>query len=115
MATSAFNFERIVTVQYNAQRGQIDSEGHNQEDWQPYCQIFAHRLDVKGRLYFEAAAAQKEDDVTFIIYYRRNRDITAAMRIVDGADTLEIKVPPVDTDGTRMYMEVHCREVLENG
>lgn len=59
----------------------------------------------------------------FTTYYRDG--VKAGMQLIDGtavdgtpnqnAQTYEIKVPPVDADGTRQWMQLHCREVLENG
>jgi SPP1 family predicted phage head-tail adaptor len=113
MAKSTYDLTRRLTVQQNTLAGTMDGNGNPAEDWDTVCTVYAQKTGLKGRLFYAAAAAQKEDDVMFVTYYRA--DITAAMRIIDGPEIFEIKVPPVDEDGTRMWMQLHCRAVLQNG
>ncbi len=101
-----------IIIQNNVATGQNDS-GFPLEDWQPLVTVYAKRTGLKGRLFYQAAAAQAESDVMFTIRYRQ--DIKALMRLIDGTETFEINLPPVDPDGRRMWLEIHTRQVLQNG
>ena len=102
-----------ITIQYNAASGQTDTNGCPVDDWQPLVSAYAKRSGVPGRLFYQAAAYQMENDVIFTIRYRS--DIRAGMRVIEGSETFEIKVPPVDLDGRRRFLEIRVRQVLQNG
>jgi SPP1 family predicted phage head-tail adaptor len=102
-----------ITIQYNAAEGQTNDNGCPLEDWQPFITLYAKRSGLKGRLFYQAAAVQAENEVIFTIRYCEG--IKAGMRIVEGTETFEVKIPPVDADGRRMWLEIHTRQVLQNG
>jgi len=123
MAKNTYDLNRIITIQNNAAEGTTDANGNPAFNWINLCTVYAQKLGLKGRLFYDAAAAQEEDDVMFTIYFRYG--IRSTMRLIDTTDingvatanaqTYELKVPPTDPDGTRKYLELHCREVFENG
>ena len=104
-----------ITIQYNAQPDRVDDNGVSWPDFQPLSgmPIYAKKTGLKGRLFYQAAAAQAEDDIMFTIHYRTG--LKAMMRIIEGMEIYEIKVPPVDSDGHRMWLDIHTRQVLQNG
>jgi len=102
-----------IMIQYNAALDQTDDNGNPLEDWQTLMTPYAKRTGLKGKLFYQAAAAQAETDILFTIRYREG--IKAGMRLIHGADSFEVKVPPVDTTGRRRWLEIHTREVLQNG
>jgi len=102
-----------ITILYNAAAGQTDANGVPVEHWQPLVTAYAKREGVTGRLFYQAAAFQMENDVVFIIRFRNG--IKAGMRIVEDSETFEIKMPPVDLDGRRRWLEIRVRQVLQNG
>ena len=110
-----------IFVNYDAQPDRTDDNGMPWPDWQPLIvdasgnprPFMAKKLGVKGFLFYQAAAVEAEQDVTYTIYYRE--DIKATMQILDSGETLIIKVPPVDADGRRMWLEIHAKAVLQGG
>lgn len=102
-----------ITILYNAAAGQISPNGSPVDDWQPLVTAYAKREGVTGRLFYQAAAYQMENDITFTIRFRSG--IKAGMRVIEGSDTFEIKVPPADLDGRRSWLEIRTRQVLQNG
>ena len=102
-----------ITIQYNAAVDQTDTNGTPLETWQELMTLHADKNAHAGRLFYQAAAAQNETDAIFTIRYRDG--IKAGMRLIHLTDTYEIKVPPVDPDGCRCWLEIHTRQVLENG
>lgn len=102
-----------ITIRYNASTGQTNDNGGPLEDWQTLVTVHAKRSGLKGRLFYQAAAVQAESDVMFIIRYRS--DVKAGMKLIHGAESFELKIPPVDVDGRRKYLELHTRQVLQNG
>jgi len=102
-----------IQIQYNATADQTDDNGSPLEDWQTLMTAYAKRSGLKGRLFYQAAAVQAESDVLFTIRY--SEGIKAGMRLVEGTETFEVKVPPIDLDGRRMWLEIHTWQVLQNG
>jgi head-tail adaptor len=110
-----------IFINYNATPDATDANGVSQPTWQPLVvdgngnplPIMALKEGIKGRLYFQAAAVQSESDIQYTIRFRT--DVKATMQIVDDTETLIIKVPPVDPDGYRMWLEIHARDVMANG
>jgi SPP1 family predicted phage head-tail adaptor len=104
-----------ITIQYNAAAGQTDANGIPLEDWQELITTKANRtgLPLKGRLFYEASAVQAEGFVQFTIRYYPG--VTAGMKLIHGADTFEIKTPPSDLDGRRLFLQILARQVLQNG
>ena len=102
-----------ILIQYNASADQTDDNGSPLEDWQSLMTVYAKKSGLKGRLFYQAAAVQAESDVMFTIRY--SDGIKAGMRLIEGTETFEVKVPPIDLDGRRMWLEIHTRQVLQNG
>jgi SPP1 family predicted phage head-tail adaptor len=102
-----------IIINYNAQTDRVDSNGVPFPDWQTLATVWAQREGVSGRLFYLAAAIQSEQDITYTIRYRTG--IKVMMRIIDGTDTMEIKLPPIDVDGRRKFLEIHARAVLQDG
>ncbi|MDQ7095946.1 phage head closure protein [Desulfosporosinus sp. PR] len=115
MAVKAGELRHCITIQYNAALGQTDENSFSAEDWRPLCSksLYAKKDGLKGRLFYQAAAAQAEDDIMFTIRYLEG--IKAGMRVIEGSETFEVKVSPIDVDGLRQWLEVHTRQVLQNG
>jgi len=88
-----------IIIQYNAALDQTDDNGNPLEDWQTLMTPYAKRTGLKGKLFYQAAAAQAETDILFTIRYRDG--IKAGMRLIHGIETFEVKVPPVDPTGTK--------------
>ena len=104
-----------IIINYNAQPDRTNESGLPYPDWKPLtsASIHAKRTGLTGRLFYQAAAAQSEADVLFTIRYRN--DVKAGMQIIDGTEVFEITVPPIDPEGRRAWLEIHSRQVLQNG
>jgi len=102
-----------ISIQCNAALDQTDDNGNPLEDWQTLMTTYAKRTGLKGKLFYQAAAAQAETDILFTVRYRNG--IKAGMRLIHVTDSFEIKVPPVDPTGRRRWLELHTRQVLPNG
>lgn len=79
----------------------------------PVCKVWAQKKGLTGRNFYQAAAAQAEAEVTYTIRYRG--DIAVGMSVVEGNHTYEIYTPPVDEDGDRCWLTLHCKEVTPSG
>jgi len=102
-----------IIIQYNAALDQTDDNGNPLEDWQTLITTYAKRTGLKGKLFYQAAAAQAETDILFTVRYRDG--IKAGMNVIHGTDSFEVKVPPIDPTGRRRWLEIHTRQVLQNG
>lgn len=111
--TSVGELTHKLIINYNAQPGRTDENDNPWPDWQKLATVYAKKIGLKGKLFFQAAAVQAETDILYTIRYRE--DIKASMQIIDRLEILEVKVPPVDTDGIRQWLEIHARAVLTNG
>lgn len=91
------------------------SSGYSSDPGQPaaVCQVWAAKKGLAGRDYYAAAGSQAEAEVTYKIRYRE--DILAGMSVAEGSHTYEIYTPPVDDEGGRQWLYLHCREVLPSG
>lgn len=91
------------------------SSGYSSDPGEPIvvCITWAQKKGLTGRNFYQAAASQTEAEVTYTIRYRT--DITAGMSVVEGSCTFEIYTPPVDEDGDRCWLTLHCKEVLPSG
>jgi SPP1 family predicted phage head-tail adaptor len=112
-----------ITILQNMNDGTTDP---SPSDWQPLFtftrngkiehDIPAAQKGLTGRLFYQAAAAQSENDVIFTIRYHIG--IKPTMRIVlDGDKTspYEILIEPVDTTEHRQWLEIHARRISLNG
>ena len=95
------------------------SSGYSSDPGPPVtvCQTWAKKKGLAGRNFYQAAASQAEAEVTYQIRYEtgiRNA-VTAGMSVVEGSHTFEIYTPPVDEDGDRCWLTLHCKEVTPSG
>lgn len=104
---------KITITSNEAAEGQTDSNGFPVENWKTVLTTYAKRTGLKGHLFYQAAAARAETDIMYTIRYQDG--IEAGMRVVDLSEIYEIKVPPIDPDGRRLWLEIHTRQVLQNG
>lgn len=112
--TTTYNLTHRVTIQYNAAAGQTDSNGERKApELRTLATVFADRSGMKGYLKFAAAMSGHEDDEMFVIYWRP--DVRAGMLFIENGEAFELKVPPFDPDGTRMWLECHCRRLTAGG
>jgi SPP1 family predicted phage head-tail adaptor len=102
-----------ITFQYDAQPDRVNGNGVPWPDWQPLVTLMAKKEGIRGYLFYQAAVTETESDITYTIRYRE--DIKATMQIIDGTNTYTVKVPPIDTDGRRKWLEIHARAVLQSG
>ena len=92
------------------------SDGTTDPNWQTVVEVWAAKKGLTGRLFYEAAAAQSENEVVFTIRYRTG--IKPEMRIVLDGDTenlYRITSEPVDVADGRLWLELHARRVDQNG
>ena len=93
-----------ITIQYNASDGTID------DNWQELCTVWAAKKGLTGRLFYQAAADQSQNDVVFTIYFRT--DIKPKMQIVEGSEpAYQIYSEPVDIGDKHQWLEIHARRV----
>jgi len=102
-----------IKILSNAAIDETNDNGCPVENWQPFIIVWAKKDGLKGRLFYQAAAAEAESDVLFTIRYHEG--IKAGMKVVHDTETFEIRIPPVDPDGSRRWLEIHTRQVLPNG
>lgn len=82
----AGEFDQRITIQQPA-IGQ-DAYGQLVTGWDDVCAVWAKKSDMTGREYLAAAATQAEVTTKITIRYRAG--ITAAMRVLHGADVYNI-------------------------
>ena len=78
--------------------------------------VWAKKKGASGRLYYQAAASQSQNEVVFTVRYRTG--ITPTMRIIDNGDTehpYEITADPVDPEDNRKWLEIHAQRIGANG
>jgi SPP1 family predicted phage head-tail adaptor len=101
------DLNRKITIIKDLNRGQnnTDDNGAPIENWQPVMNPWANKKGLSGRVFYAAEAVNAETDIIFTIRYRKG--ITTDMRIVDDeGNTYEIKVPPLDKDGTKRFLTI---------
>lgn len=92
------------------------SDGTTDPSWQTLVEVWTAKKAATGRLFYEAAAAQSENDVVFTIRHRTG--VKPEMRIVldgDTANPYRITSEPVDVADGRLWLELHARRVDQNG
>jgi SPP1 family predicted phage head-tail adaptor len=89
------------------------SDGTTAPVWATFATLWANKKGLTGRVFYQAAAVQSENDAIFTVRYIVG--ITAGMQILDGVSTFRIKAPPFDADGLKRWLEIHAEEVLTNG
>jgi SPP1 family predicted phage head-tail adaptor len=104
---SAGELKHDITIQYD------DSDGTTTPNWVDLLKTKAAKKGLKGRLFYQAAAMQSENNVQFIIRFKAG--INPKMLIIDNEYTYEIIADPVDPDGVRRWLEINCRRISSNG
>lgn len=113
MKIRTFDLQHKIVINYNIAKGQTDDNGESVYNWQPLYTLWAAKKGLKGRIFYTAAATQSENDVIFIIHYKKG--IEPLMQIICDGATYEIKASPVDVYDNRRWLEIHARVVLQNG
>lgn len=81
-----------------------DCNGNPVKEWVDVTTVYADKRGLSGRLYYQAAAVQAENDVLYVIRYRP--DVKAKMRVVDDGE-YTIK-SAIDKDGRKQWLELRC-------
>lgn len=89
-----------------------DEYGRSSVPWADFARVYAHAADVSGREFFEAAAHQMEDVVTFT--FRWTGGVTAAMRILwEGREYTILQINHLGYK--RDFMRIKARAVDAKG
>lgn len=116
------DLKHSITVLHNTNDGTVEPLP---TDWQPFFSfvrngqvehdIAAAKKGLTGRLFYQAAAAQSENDVIFTISYYYT-GITPTMHITDeSGQAYEITSEPVDVADEHRWLEIHARRISQNG
>lgn len=91
-----------ITIQQST-TGKVD--GFDKEQWNTFKTLWSKKqgLISRNKIFYEAGAAQSEEDIVFKIRYTTG--IKSNMRVVDNEDTYKIKAV-VDKDGTRRELYI---------
>lgn len=82
-------FKHLITIErpdYDSET--VDEYARRQTPWLTFAQLYAHIADVSGREFYEAAAHQLQNTVTFTT--RWVAGVTADMRILWDGNIYEI-------------------------
>lgn len=81
------------------------------------CRVWAQKKGLAGRSFYQAAQSQAEAEITYRIRHRVGMKyaVSAGMSVVEGTHTYDIYTPPVDEDGDRQWLTLHCKEVTPSG
>lgn len=110
---TVYKLNRLIIIQHNAN---ADSDSTDPTpNWQMLCTAYASKKPLTGQLLFTAATANMQDDVLFTIHYRDPDTLKGAQQIVDGTRIYTITIPPTDPYGDRAWLQIHAKEVLQNG
>lgn len=86
-----------------------DDVGQPLDSWTNFAKVWAAVEDISGRELVRDGAVSAQ--VTTLVRFRHRPGFTSALRIIDGARTLEAVAPAIDKSGRRRELEVMCREV----
>lgn len=90
----------------------LDRYGRTVTDWQELCTVKGAAHDVSGREFYEAAAHQLENVITFDIRWRP--DVTTACRIrFRGIDHEILQINHLGYQGD--YLRIRARSVAPEG
>lgn len=99
--------EHIVTSEFGTPRSY----------WHPVARAKASIEPISGREYWTASQSQGEASVRIIIRYRDG--VNSRMRVLyksrDGDVVFEMKSPPINKLEANGYLELMCRELINNG
>lgn len=106
-------FDKIVTILRQEQI--YDSYNSARSVWHPFAVVRASLEPLTGREFWIASQSQAEGTVRVVMRYRKG--ITDQMRFRydsdDGEVTLEVKSPPINILEQNMYLEIMCRELMD--
>lgn len=103
-APNAGAMDQRVIIQQRATG--LDAHGQESTTWQDLATVWARVTPLRGRDFIAAAQMQATFDARVHIRYRT--DVTAGMRLMWGAQPLELVGAPVDVDGGRHTLELMC-------
>jgi len=95
-----------ITIQQPTES--FDSNGELVLTWSTFVQCWAEILPLVGREYY--SARQVNAELTGKIRMRYIKNITAKMRIIDGAKTYEIASPPIDVENKHIELVLLVKE-----
>lgn len=98
---------RRITIQY-ADGWDVDDEGNAVPKWENFATVWANIRPLRGREYFEAAAANAETTVKMIIRYRDG--VTPNMQVIYNGEIYRIQAV-IDVYEGRKQLELMCRKV----
>lgn len=78
-------------------------------EYENHCTVWAKVEYLKGTEFWAAKAVNAEQEVRFIIRYRK--DITADMRVKFDGNFYEITAPPVPLDKQRKWLAIMGRQI----
>lgn len=116
MNKTAYNLTHRITIQ------QDTSEGTGNESWADlFANVWAAKQGLAGRMYYQAAASQTNNEVIFTIHWTKARalQIRPTMRIFADGDTdenhsLTITSLPVDLNDSHEWLEIHAKDNRQN-
>lgn len=105
---NAYQLKHKIVIQYDS------SDTYSETPiWSDLCTVWAAKKQLTGRIFYQAAAEQAQNDIVFTIRYRTG--IKPTMRIVFETDIYEITSEPIDVDDHNHWLEIHAKKVELNG
>lgn len=118
----AYKLDHKIWIEQNTTAGQTDGDGNPINTWVLVTAnpIWAQKKGLTGRMFYQADATQAQSGITFTVRFRPG--ISSDMRVVEGRAVAEdeavtyeriyeMSAPPVDVDGQRRWLDLHCKEV----
>lgn len=99
----AGRLDRLVTIEVNTPSR--DGTGEEVDSWGTFASIWAGRMDIRGREFFDQAQIIGEGQAVWRIRWLDG--IRTQMRLVDGSDTWNIE-SIAEVGGRREAMELSC-------
>lgn len=118
MNNTAYQLTHKIVIQQNSNDGTYDPDP---SDWvnlfPPF--LWAAKKGLTGRTYYQAAAAQSNNESIFTIHWTKARadQIRPTMRIILDGDTdhpLEITSLPIDLNDAHKWLEIHAKDNRQN-
>lgn len=109
MPLNAGQLDRRITIE--ARAAGVDSRGQPNGAWQTVATVWAQPMPAKGREYFAAGQLQAEGAMAWRIRYRT--DLTAAMRVLEGATPYDIVA--VVPSANREWVDLYCTQGVKDG
>ena len=114
MSKTAYQLTHKITIQNNTSEGTRDSDPVDL-----FTNVWAAKQGNTGRMYYQAAAAQSNNEVVFTIHWTKDRaeQIRPTMLIILDGDTnhpLNITSLPIDPADEHMWLEIHAKDNRQN-